>query len=295
MISVLGIGTLFFMGNEEWRVADALYYSVTLKSSTSDRDLWAEKFSSQVFLLLYQWAFITAVMNIISHLCALRIEVLELLRIQAIEDKSKNLSSLAIDSSFYTGQDIDQFEFLVKLLVHLEVLDNEADVQKWLCAIQEFSRNQEGRLSRADILAFAESERRKRLALDGDLRVTPTKPPGVNPIHASSSRLETPCRSSPTRGNENVVTPFSPATAPPSTRRFSPVKSMQLSVGRSLSVDSNRYPRHGGEDVPLLHMASSYQSADPITRGVFGLTAEDRTTSIGYAHLSDQDIDELLL
>ncbi len=53
-----------------------------------------------------------------------------------------NISTLALEPSYFSGDNIDQFEFLVKLLIHLDVLDRENDVDKWLGTINEICRNQ---------------------------------------------------------------------------------------------------------------------------------------------------------
>lgn len=53
--------------------------------------LEAEKFSSRVFLVIYMWVFITSLMALVSALCALRIETVELIRLEVLDNKSKNL------------------------------------------------------------------------------------------------------------------------------------------------------------------------------------------------------------
>jgi hypothetical protein len=103
---------------------------------------------------------------------------------------------LALEPSSFTGENIDQFEFLVKLLIHLEILDPARDVDLWLGAIKGFCQNQRyhlflpssrpvdisssfpsGRLTRGDILAFAESYRRKFLSMDKKNILTPPAAP----------------------------------------------------------------------------------------------------------------------
>lgn len=46
-----------------------------------------------------------------------------------------------MNAAFSTGEHIDQFEFLVRLLIHLEILNKEEDVDRWLSSIQEFSQS----------------------------------------------------------------------------------------------------------------------------------------------------------
>lgn len=144
-------------------------------------------------------------MSMISSLCALKVEMVEVLNLEVKIQQAQCISKLALEPSYFSGDNIDQFEFLVRLLIHLNVLDPERDVEQWLIIIREYCNTQRyililliysfiywfidifidlliywcnylfieyiliyysfnsGKLTRDDILTFAESYRRKIL------------------------------------------------------------------------------------------------------------------------------------
>jgi hypothetical protein len=112
------------------------------------------------------------------------------------------------------------------LLIHLDILDPERDVELWLGAIKEFCQNQRfycfplvssfdlnsplhsllsGRLTRGDILAFAESYRRKFLSLDNKSILTP--PATATALATQSTGSQFPRKLSPT--SRTIYSPVS--------------------------------------------------------------------------------------
>lgn len=181
-----------------------------------------------------------------------------------------------MEPSYFSGDNIDQFEFLVKLLIHLDVLDPERDVGIWLDAIREYCNNQRylcchmkitslsGRLSRGDILAFAESYRRKFLSLDNRNILTPPMPSNSNPLPRKSS---------------------------PSTRAYSPALNFQQPSNSSPKYSIEMESPTRDDRTPLLPINSQYSSKhqtfseSPLTLGKkssYGLFIPQ-----GYQHLGN--------
>jgi hypothetical protein len=54
-------------------------------------DLHAQAMKSKIFLLFYQWIFILSIMNLITSLCALRVEMTELLNLKTQLQRAQNI------------------------------------------------------------------------------------------------------------------------------------------------------------------------------------------------------------
>jgi hypothetical protein len=97
---ILGLGTAFFMYNEDWQLLDALYWTVCTASTVGYGDLSLTKESSYIFSIFYVFISINAFSRVLQELAEIKMK-------QRWEKKQKEIRKMKLTPELIKKMDGD--------------------------------------------------------------------------------------------------------------------------------------------------------------------------------------------
>eukprot|EP01038_Epipyxis_sp_PR26KG_P013294 gene13294-17811_t len=154
------IGSFFFWKNEQWTFIQAIYWCICTTTTVGYGDLELKYDSSRLFLIFYIPISVCLVAGALGTLASISIE-------QAAEKKKLDNLNRKLDFSMIremdtNGDGVDKCEFLVAMLVQMNVCNLEDDIAPWLTKFDQLDKDGSGKLDGDDI-ALLEAEEEERL------------------------------------------------------------------------------------------------------------------------------------
>jgi len=173
VLIVLFMGAIFYAHNENWDYFTALYFCVITTSTVGYGDTGLTEESSRFFATFYMLTSVLIVGLSIGNLAEVFLE---------IRNDSKRLKMMKkkLDFDFIRQLDdgekdgIDKLDFVVSMLVNLDLVDRERDVTPWIKKFELLDKNKRGVIDFDETIKDLEIEQQQRI-LDIERQLKATK------------------------------------------------------------------------------------------------------------------------
>jgi len=160
---VLLLGALFYHKNEGWDFSTAFYFAVVTTTTVGYGDTALTKESSRLFAIFYILSSCVIVALSVGNLATIALDMKS-------DEKRTTLRLRKLDFNFIreldTGDNgIDRLDFLVAMLVQLELVDKDRDVKPWLEKFDQLDKNKSGVIDFDEAIADLEREEQARIAV----------------------------------------------------------------------------------------------------------------------------------
>jgi voltage-gated potassium channel len=162
LLIVLLMGAIFYSNNEDWDFLTAFYFCVITTSTVGYGDTALTKESSRLFGMFYMLSSVLIVGLSVGNIAAVFLEMKN-------DEKRIKMLSRKLDFTFIRELDdghkvgITKIDFLVAMLVNLELVDKKRDVEPWLKKFDLLDKKGSGVIDFDDAIEDLEQEQQERI------------------------------------------------------------------------------------------------------------------------------------
>jgi hypothetical protein len=208
IIFVVIFGALFYHKNEDIGFGEAVYFCVVTSSTVGYGDTTLTKDSSRMFAIFYMMSSCIIVAVSIGNAAAVFLEMNN-------DKKREEMLSRKLDFNFIRELDkgddvqgIDKLNFLVAMLVHLELVDRSRDIDPWLTKFEELDINGDGHLDFNEAIENLEKAEQIRVKeINDEIQAVKNVSANLLGNMFNINNLISPNKSSPDKNSSDIEMP----------------------------------------------------------------------------------------